>query len=168
MIRQLFPLLILLVCLLIACNSAGESEELPPLEPGDALGEMSIVTFNYPSPHITNYCKEDALSSDACQVPANLGQLNIMNGWEEETAEALDAVWDNSSWHLVVDGRQVSLDAFGAPFWDEEYPAARYWSVALQHPTPGEHTVQWTYDIAGEHFEDVWTFTVTDEISINE
>lgn len=161
-------LLILLACLLIACDGTAEPEELPPLEPGDALGEMSIVAFNYPSPHITNYCEKEALSSGTCQVPADLGQLNIMNGWEEETAEALEAVWADSSWNLIVDGNRVNLDAFGAPFWDEEAPAMRYWSVALQHPTAGEHIVEWTYDIAGEHIEESWTFTVTDELSINE
>ncbi len=165
---RLFIYPILLACLLIACRGTAEPENLPPLEPGDALGEMTLVVNNYPTPHITNFCAEEELASGNCQIPADLGQLGINHGWEEDTAAALEAAWADSSWELVVDGRQVNLDAFGAPFWDEDSPTVRYWSVALQHPTPGEHSVQWTFDIAGEHNEDTWTFTVTDAISINE
>ena len=51
---------------------------------------------------------------------------------------------------------------------DEEDPTSRVWNIALQHPTKGELAVQWTYDIAGEHIEDVWNFIVTDEISFND
>ena len=50
----------------------------------------------------------------------------------------------------------------------EEDPTSRVWNVALQHPTKGEHAVQWTYGIASEHIEDAWNLIVTDEISFND
>ena len=114
------------------------------------------------------FCEEEELSSGACQIPSDLGHVYIMNGWEEDTAEALEAAWADSSWELVVDGRKVNLPAFGQPWYDEEFPTSRVWNVALRHPTKGEHTVKWIYDIAGERIEEVWNFTVTDEISIDD
>jgi hypothetical protein len=114
------------------------------------------------------FCTEDELSNSACQIPSDLGHIWIMWGWEEDTAEALEAAWADSSWELVVDGHQVDLPAFGQYWADEEYPTSRSWNVALRHPTKGEHSVKWIYDIAGEHIEESWTFTVTDELSVNE
>jgi hypothetical protein len=167
MLRVLF-ILSLFACLLIACEGTVEPEEVPPLEPGDALGEMVIVTASSPFPHITKFCEDEALSKGDCKLPADLGHVWILNGWEADTAEALEAAWAESSWELVVDGRQVDLPAFGQYWADDEDPTSRAWNVALRHPTKGEHIVKWTYDIAGEHTEDVWNFTVTDELSINE
>jgi hypothetical protein len=164
---RLFLLLILLTCLLIGCSGGGASEDLVPLEPGDALGEMFIITATAPTPHITDLCEEEELASGTCQVPSDLGQIQILWGWEENTAEELEAAWADSNWELVVDGRQVNLPKFGY-WWDEEDPTSHVWAVALKHPTMGAHEVLWAYDIAGEHHEEVWNFTVTDEISFNE
>ncbi len=165
---RLILLLILLACLLIACGSKEESLDAEPLKPGDALGDMTLVVSSSPTPHLYTFCEEDELLSGDCLIPGDIGHLWITNGWEEETAEALEAVWKDENWQLVVDGRTVDLPAFGYVWYDDEYPTSHVWNVALRSPTEGEHRVVWTHDMAGEQGEERWLFTVTDELSFNE
>jgi hypothetical protein len=157
---RLSPLLILLTCLLIACNAADQLTEMPPITPGDTLGDMAIVTAGYPMPHVSEFCAEEELLSGDCQVPSDIGHIAITNGWEEDTGAALEATWSDSTWELEIDGRKVDLPAFGIPFWDSDEPTLRVWNVALRSPAPGEHTVHWSYDIAGQCIEETWIFTV--------
>ena len=52
---------------------------------------MVLVTATSPTPHVMKFCEEEELSSGACQIPSDLGHVWIMNGWEEDTTEALEA-----------------------------------------------------------------------------
>lgn len=153
--------------LLIACGGGGDVATLPPLEPGEKLGEMAIVANHFPSPHVFDFCEEEELASGTCQIPSDVGNLDIIWGWESESEEELNAVWQDSNWALLIDGRQVNLPAFGYVWYDEEDPASHYWPIALQHPTLGKHTVVWTYKIGDEPHEENWTFTITDDLSVS-
>lgn len=160
-------LLTLSISLLIACSGEEDMAALPPLEPGDKLGEMAVAANNYPSPHLFDFCEEEELVAGTCRVPADIGNLAIVWGWEADSEEELKSLWQDANWALAVDGRQVNLPAFGYLWYDEEDPASHYWRIALQHPTIGKHVVVWTYKIGDEPHEKNWNFTVTDEISVN-
>ena len=163
-----FPLIMFFVCLLVSCSNNPQSAENKPLRPGDSIGEMAIVSATSPVPHVTSFCSREELGIGDCMVP-KIGHIGITQGWEEETMEELEKAWSSSSWELVVDGRNVDVNAFLSDTMELEDRVVRYWSIALQSPTPGKHTVRWAITgVPEEDFDETWVFTVADNAGFDQ
>lgn len=80
--------------------------------------------------------------------------------------------WNPSEWSMWIDGKSVSLAAFGSTDRTLYHyrPAGgrdvtlREWSVTLMRPTPGRHTIRYRFGPSPQRtFDATWVFTVSEE-----
>jgi hypothetical protein len=78
------------------------------------------------------------------------------------TKKELDRAWNQTTWAGWLDGRVVSLPAFGTRDGVLRNGAVgRAWNVTLVDPTTGKHTLRYRIRMTSVGTFDVtWTFTV--------
>jgi hypothetical protein len=112
------PILIgLFVLVLVSCAEPTPSVDL--IEPGDKVNDMVIVKSDIQSAILgetllDNYCDfdEDYFRYICEAVHGDSLFLNCM-GWVEDTAENVEAKWEESTWEMTIDGQNVDLPKFG-------------------------------------------------------
>jgi enterochelin esterase family protein len=137
------------------------------IEPGERVGDMALTTaqneggtepqlFDFCDPYITE--SDPATITRECEVPA-MPYYFIGYGIFADTTSELDAQWPTMAWELILDGHPVNLAAFGTMDldWGQQF---RFWNVVLENPTPGEHTIRYTFSEFGDPTDATWVFTV--------
>jgi hypothetical protein len=148
-----FILLLLFSSILISCAQSTQrpATSVEMIEPGDKVGDMSVVQGTYPLlfyPYIWQFCEflltgsEPVNLSTDCNVP-KLPGLALSFGWVAEEA-LFESSWDAVSIEFYVDGYKLDLDEFG---WeDQDYPEmgsnvkSRFIVLYLENLTQGQHT----------------------------
>ncbi len=131
-----------------------------------AQGEASEPSiFNHCSPYIAE--SDPKVTVRTCNVP-EIPYIFIGYGEIGNTIEALDAAWNAETWQLYFDGFAVDLPAFGFFDTDSDGDKARFWNIAIDNLTPGEHTLRYMIgfmDNSLEPYDINWIFTVGDTTS---
>ena len=145
-----------------------------PVGPGGKIGTMTVVrgTSLQADLKFFDLCDPVILKPGrylrTCRVP-RVRRLFIGYGDFEPTRKALERDWKQKRWSLWVDGRPVSLPAFGTS--DRtlvSFPAAggkdvvlREWRVILVGATAGRHTLRYRSRTASARTTDAtWRFVV--------
>jgi predicted esterase len=145
------------------------------LQPGDSIGEMvfEIAKDETGEPSIFISCSPYIAESDphvivrTCNFP-EISYIFIGYGDIGDSTEALDAAWNTETWQLYFDGYTVDLPAFGYFDIDSDGYKNRFWNVAIDNLTPGEHTLRYVIspmDDSLEPYDITWIFTVGDTAS---
>jgi predicted esterase len=178
--RQMgFIFAVLIVSMLMSCANpaastiASPTAPNPPLQPGEAIGEMILAKDETGEPDIFNHCSPFVVESDPqvmirrCNVPQS---PNIFIGYGEmaSSIEELDSLWSTETWQLYFDDYAVDLPAFG--YFDSEYEEykVRKWKVAIDNLTQGEHKLRYvigSVDNSVALYDITWIFTVGDTAS---
>ena len=149
--KKLFYLLssVFFCLLVVSCTAKNKL-----LQPGDKIGEMTLVQEASATPYdvIYTFCDfgpdshEPLKYSTTCGVPMQPG-LGLRIGWTAKES-LIASNWEAIEWGLKVDGQIVDLQAFK---WEEfsstnngENLKSRVWFIALEDLTPGKHTLTWT------------------------
>lgn len=143
-----------------------------PLRPGDTLGGMTLKSSGGDGQTVSiwDLCRRQQGSAEPCRVPA-VTELAIGPA-DFSVPEAVGGVdWDQMAWTLSLDGQPVDLEAFGtqdvlrprkAPHGRDAYHVYRAWDVVLAQPTPGEHTMRATVQLATADAETIeWAISFT-------
>jgi hypothetical protein len=143
-----------------------------PVEPGGKIGTMKVVSgeeFNADL-NLFNVCNallpRVGRYRRSCSVP-RVQRMYVGYGSFEPTRKGLDELWKRTRWNLWIDGRAVSLAAFGTSdgtarrFRPTGNPAFfRLWKVILVNATPGKHTVRYRLRDRGAATDATWTVLV--------
>ncbi len=142
----------------ITASCAGAQPEKAPvaLKPRDKIGDMTLlISSNYPSEPlwtISSLCliediTEPGTRTTDCKI-AELPWIYFEIGWYAE-ATVLASNWEAMAWEMYIDDHEIDLDSFG---WFEresvmlgENTRERIWLVTLTNPTPGEHSLRYSW-----------------------
>jgi len=141
------------------------------LNPGDPIGGMLLAAGGrYGADRLWEFCDSDVTEAGAivrkCTVPA---RPSLFVGWGVwgDTIENLDAQWNTASWELELDGEGINLPAFGFADYDVGFKL-RLWSVVLDRPTSGEHTLRYIRQSPeGVTMDVTWAFDVTSPAALD-
>jgi hypothetical protein len=152
----------LLTIFLSACSAATQAT-YGPINPGDQVGEFFFSTADAKIagvPH--NYTCTENGDKLACTTTAGT-RVNISPSYYDDTPpNDIDEIWAASTHEMLIEGRQVNLQAFG--YIDVPNPvvgSVRKWNVAIVTDKPGEIIVQHSvvFDGKPDEFTVTWTFT---------
>jgi len=189
----LFVFVILTASLLLSCAAPATTPTISPtklpnipptmsstassssLQPGAVIGEMllEIAQGEASEPDIFNHCSPLIAESDpnvivrTCNVP-EIPYIFIGYGDIGDSIDGLNASWNTETWQLYFDGYAVDLPAFGFFDADSDGYKTRFWNVAINNLTPGEHTLRYVIsfmDTSLEPYDITWIFTVGDTAS---
>ena len=145
---------ILMIAVVIACQSAGQSTDNSMLKPGDSIHGMTLTQGAASAAPLWAFCSSDQESKEIvavdCRVPL-LPRLAVGNIFMP-TGESLTELGGSEiTWELSIDDQIVDLDAFGT--YDFVLPTMAHapspvrevftkftaWDVVLTNMKPGAH-----------------------------
>ncbi|HEX6036200.1 MAG TPA: hypothetical protein VFY83_17300 [Anaerolineales bacterium] len=166
---------VLMIAVVIACQSARPSTDNSMLNPGDEIDGMVITTGAAEAPPLWAFCppasETDNTVTMDCELPP-LPKLAIGHtfGAADRALQTLD--WSEATWKVSLDGHLVDLSAFGTydfVFPDLSKPPSpirevfrnmKIWDVMLENPTPGMHTLHGIVQTEGNIYTWIVNFTV--------
>lgn len=146
-----------LLCVLTACQAAGQPLSAEMFRPGDIIDGMSLTTGAAEAPPLWAFCsgsqESDHVKTFNCRAPVlptlAIGHIFL---FADETLTNLN--WSELVWELSIDDRAVDLGLFGtfdyvmpstpqsrSPI-REVFEKAIAWNVVLTNLNPGEHTLR--------------------------
>jgi hypothetical protein len=152
-------LMVLGAGLLASCAASG-SVPAPdePINPGDKVGGFLITTGG--AEGVTYVCMlhcpfDESTQTESCEFPVGT-KVNVGPGFYDDpvTAGTLDEEWPNQAYKMVIAGRPVNLQAFGAI--DITHPMVgkiRNWNVVIVADKPGKIAAHSTGEYNGEPIE---------------
>lgn len=176
---SVFVFLLLVAGVLVSCASptssiASSAPNSSMIQPGDTLGEavLEIAKDETAEPDVFTYCSPIIADSDprtivrTCNVP-QLPYLFIGYAELANTQEELESLWKAETWQLYFDEHAVDLASFGFFDMDWEGYRLRRWKIAVEHLSPGEHSLRYIIDsVDSQEPRDVtWVFTMGDSTS---
>src|SRR5688500_15775256 len=105
-----------LLCVLTACQAAGQPLSAEMFRPGDIIDGMSLTTGAAEAPPLWAFCsgsqESDHVKTFNCRAPMlptlAIGHIFL---FADETLTNLD--WSELVWELSIDDRAVDLGSFG-------------------------------------------------------
>jgi hypothetical protein len=143
------------------------------LRPGDRLGTMRLVKGTAASADLKLFdiCEPIVLGSAVqtrrCGRVSRVRRLFIGYG-SFDLPRKIDKLWANTKWAAWIDGRPISLAAFGRsdrtlfafPPAGGKDVTLREWRVMLVGATPARHTLRYRSSGPEGKSDTTWTFTV--------
>ena len=129
------------------------------ITPGDRIGDL-LVTQGEGEDVVylsTIHCPYDNDSgTESCEFPAGT-HVNVAVGIYDDdpsTGKSLDEYWTEQTYEMMIEGRRVSLGAFGSI--DLPHPmfgTIRIWNVVVTSDKPGKVSARSTGTVGGDPFD---------------
>ena len=151
-------IIVLFATTLGACAQATPQPADEMINPGDKIGDFLITTgdnegVTYVS---TIHCPFDQSTGiESCELTVGT-KVNVGVGFiaDPSSGKSLDEIWSEHTDEMVIEGRPVNLQAFGAI--DITHPVVgkiRNWNVVIVTDKPGKITARSTGVVGGDPFD---------------
>ena len=138
-----------------------------PLQPGSKVGDMVLTKATDSSPEmpciILHPPTEPGVRTETCTATVRSGSL-IGAGWTAADPKMVASAWQTVTMEMYVDEQPVDLASFG--MLEKAGGNRRFWSVALDKPTSGKHTLRYVFHLpkpldSGIHQFPAGTYDIT-------
>lgn len=145
---------ILMIAVVIACQSAGQSTDNSMLKPGDSIHGMTLTKGTAKAASLWAFCsspqQNERMIIAECHIPLST-KLGIGQVFHPMDNALTDLEGSEFTWDLSIDGRSLDLDAFGTYDYvlpnmppppcpiREVFTRFTAWDVVLADLTPGSH-----------------------------
>ena len=147
-------LIMLFVIILGACAKATPQAADEMINPKDKIGDFLITTSTDEGVFYTAnvHCPFDqATMTETCEIPVGTKVNSALGAYGDNfSGENLEVYWSDQTYGMTIEGRPVSLQAFG--YIDITNPVVgkmRLWNVVIVADTPGTITIDHFGKIAG-------------------
>jgi hypothetical protein len=152
-----FPLLVLCLIILVGCAQAGSQSAEKMINPGDKIGNFLITTGEKEGVTYMTFVHCPLTGqTETCEFPVGT-RVNVSDSiYDPDTGNGmtLDEIWSGQTYEMLIEGRPVSLPAFGSI--DVIHPVVgkmRNWNVVVVSDKPGRVTIDFTSKVGGDAYK---------------